>query len=212
MIIGYARVSTKEQNEARQIDYLTLEKKCDRIFLEKVSGKNIKDRPKMQELMQFIRDGDTFCAMELSRVGRNMQDIIYILDFLINKGVKVDIGGIGIIEKDSITQRVVVQIMAVFAEFQRNYTRETQRQGIEKAKERGVYSKPKCTKIKRISLTQVIECFEKGYSVCKTAREVGVTATTLYTFLRIKENCSKILEFKSIKNERLKKWLKKQIS
>lgn len=211
MIVGYARVSTKDQNEARQMDYLTLEKHCDRIFMEKVSGKNIKDRPQMQELLNFIREGDTFCALEMSRVGRNLQDILFIIDFLLEKGVKVDIGGLGVIEKDSFTQRLVVQILGVIAEFQRNYIRESQRQGIEKAKERGVYKRPKITAIKRISLLEVINQLKNGNSVRRTAKNIGVSPVTLYSFMRIKENASKILAINEIKNERLKEWLKNQL-
>ena len=88
MKIGYARVSTKDQNLERQIE--TLKRYgATKIFEEKQSGKNIKDRKVFQEVMEFVREEDTLIVDALDRLGRNYDEVIKTVDFLREKNVKL---------------------------------------------------------------------------------------------------------------------------
>ena len=83
--IGYARVSSIGQNLDRQLEQL---KDCDKIFTEKVSGKNI-DRPELQSMMQYVREGDSVVCTSLSRLGRSTRDLLTIIDQLKEKKVEI---------------------------------------------------------------------------------------------------------------------------
>lgn len=182
MKIGYARVSTEEQNLARQLEFLETAN-CEKIFQEKISGAN-KERPQLKEMLEFAREGDTIYCLEISRLGRNLKDLIQIIDDIMEKGIKIVLGDLGLIEKGNITQRIILQVMGCFAEFQREYIKKTQAEGIRKAKELGIYSKPKQSKLKRISVEEVAEKLKKGYYKVDIAADLGITTMSLYRFIK----------------------------
>ena len=85
--IGYIRVSSESQNTARQ-EELFNHLKMDKIFKEKVSGKNIKDRPELQKMMEYVREGDTVIVESISRFGRSLKDLLSLIEQLNAKGVQ----------------------------------------------------------------------------------------------------------------------------
>ena len=86
MNVGYARVSSKDQNEARQIQAFA-DLKLDKVYLDKQSGKNT-NRPQLKAMLDFVRDGDTVTVESISRAARNTRDLLNIIDAIKNKGAE----------------------------------------------------------------------------------------------------------------------------
>lgn len=129
--IGYVRVSSKDQNTGRQ--FAVMEEcgiKLDRTYEEHVSGKNIADRPQLLAMLDYIREGDIVYIESISRLARNTVDFLDIANRLKEKGV-------GLISlKESIDTstpqgRFVTTLFAAFAELERDFIRERQREGID---------------------------------------------------------------------------------
>lgn len=136
MYVGYARVSTMEQNEARQLNALQ-EHGCERVFLDKLSGKDT-NRPELQALLNFVREGDTVIVSEYSRLARSTGDLFSLIRQLTDKGVQVR----SLKENfDTSTPqgKLMLTIFAGLAEFERELTLQRQREGIAIAKEQGKY-------------------------------------------------------------------------
>ncbi len=136
MKIGYVRVSTEEQNEARQVEALN-KLGVEKIYIEKKSGKNL-DRPVLQEMLDFIREGDTVYVHDLSRISRSLTDLLNLVELLHKKRVHL------VSEKESVntetpTGRLFLSIVGAINEFERTNLLERQREGIEIAKREGKY-------------------------------------------------------------------------
>lgn len=124
--IGYARVSTAGQNLESQIQ--TLEKEnCEAIFQEKFTGTN-KDRPQFKKLMKELKEGDTLIITKLDRLARSTRDALEIIGELFERGVKVHVLNMGLIE-DTNTGKLIFTIMSGFAEFERNMIVERTQEG-----------------------------------------------------------------------------------
>lgn len=173
--IAYVRVSSVDQNEARQKEAL---KNCsiDRWFVEKASGKDTK-RPVLQEMMEYIREDDTVYVEEFSRLGRSTADLLQIVQTIEDAGAKF----ISLKENfDTSTPvgRLQMTMMAAIAEFERAMILERQREGIAIAKKAGKYKGRK-----KISVPD-IEVYYQRYmkrQATKTslAKELGISRTTL---------------------------------
>lgn len=206
MIIGYCRVSTQEQNEASQVNILK-EKGCEKIYIDKASGKNIKDRPQLKEMMDFARKGDKIITIEMSRLGRNLKDLIFIVDYFLEKEVIMDIGELGEIKPNSFTQRLFMQVLGALSEFQRSYIRAAQERGIKLAKEKGVYKKPRITKMDKVDKFEILEMIEKGKRAVDIYRELSFSKYFFYQW--IKKNKQFLLE--NVKNnDKILKLLRKE--
>ena len=136
MKIGYVRVSKEEQNEARQVEALQ-KRGVEKIYIEKKSGKNL-DRPVLQEMLDYIREGDTVYVHDLSRISRSLTDLLNLVELLQKKGVHL------VSEKESVntetpTGRLFLSIVGAINEFERTNLLERQREGIEIAKRAGKY-------------------------------------------------------------------------
>lgn len=145
--IAYVRVSTTDQNEARQNEALD-KYNIDKWYIEKITGKDT-NRPKLIEMLDFIREDDTVYVEEFSRLGRSTQDLLDIVQHIENKGAKF----ISIKENfDTKTPagRLQMTMMAAIAEFERSMILERQREGIAIAKKEGKYKGRK--KIKRTDI------------------------------------------------------------
>lgn len=132
--IAYIRVSTEEQHTDRQDAMFN---GYDKIFREKISGKNA-DRPELKKLMEYVREGDTVTVESYSRFARNTKDLFDLTEELKEKGV----GFISLKEQIDTTTpagKLMFTIFAGLAQFEREQTLQRQREGIEKAKEKGVY-------------------------------------------------------------------------
>ncbi len=129
--IAYIRVSTQEQNTARQESKLA---DYDKVFMEKISGKNT-DRPELLKMMEYVREGDTVTVESYSRFARNTRDLLNMVDELDKKGV----GFISLKEQvDTSTPqgRLMMNIFASLAQFEREQTLQRQAEGIAEAKKR----------------------------------------------------------------------------
>ncbi len=134
--IGYKRVSTVDQSNARQLDGLTL----DRMFEDKASGKDTK-RPQLEAALSFVRDGDTLVVHSMDRLARNLDDLRKIVLTLTKRGVKVQFVKESLIftGEDSPMANLLLSMLGAVAQFERELIRERQREGIAIAKKEGVY-------------------------------------------------------------------------
>lgn len=135
-IIKYARVSTEEQNEGRQLEAFAKldlnEDNGDKIFLDKMSGKDTA-RPGLQAMLEYVREGDTVIVLEYSRLARSVKDLLTIVDTLKAKGVKIR-SLKEQLDSDTPQGKLMLTIFAGLAEFEREMILERQREGIALAK------------------------------------------------------------------------------
>lgn len=180
MKLGYVRVSTVEQNEARQM--ATMSKYgVEKIFSEKVSAKDT-NRPRLQELLEFAREGDTIYIHDFSRLARSTQDLLYIVDNLNTRGIHL-VSSKEQIDTNTPTGKLLLTVIAAIAQFERENLKERQREGIAIAKKNGVYKGRKPI---------LVEDFDTHYNrwltrqVTKTqlAKELGISRQTLYKLFR----------------------------
>jgi DNA invertase Pin-like site-specific DNA recombinase len=178
--IGYIRVSSLGQNTDRQLEGVQI----DRTFTDKVSGKDT-NRPKLQELLEFARDGDTVIVHSMDRLARNLDDLRRTVHLLTKKGVAVEFldEHLTFTGDDTPMATLLLSVMGAFAEFERALIRERQMEGIALAKQRGVYKGCK----KSLTEAAVIEFQQRlatGISKAQVAREYGISRETLYQYLR----------------------------
>ena len=159
MRLAYVRVSTVEQNEQRQIEAMK-RYNIEKWFTEKVSAKDT-NRPKLQELLEFAREGDTIHIHDFSRLARSTKDLLHIVETLNAKGVHL-VSNKEDIDTSTPTGKLMLTLLGAIAEFERQNLLDRQREGIEIAKRAGKYKGGK--------RKQVTE-FESGYTRYK-AREI----------------------------------------
>ena len=136
MLVGYVRVSTVEQNQARQIE--ALEKfNIEKWYIEKVSGKDTK-REQLQLMLDYVREGDEVYIMDFSRMSRNVQDLLSIVDLLNEKKVKL-VSLKENLDTSTPTGKLMLTVIGAIAEFERMNILDRQRDGIAIAKKEGKY-------------------------------------------------------------------------
>lgn len=136
MRTAYVRVSTVEQNEARQVEALK-QYDIEKWFTEKVSGKDM-NRPELQKMLEFVREGDTVYIMDFSRLARSTKDLLEIVEQLEEK--KVHLVSIKEqIDTSTPTGRLLLTVLASINQFERENILERQREGIAIAKAAGKY-------------------------------------------------------------------------
>lgn len=178
--VGYVRVSTADQNTARQLDGIQL----DRVFEDRASGKDTA-RPGLTECLKYVRQGDVLHVHSLDRLARNLRDLRGIVDDLMARGVTVRF------EKESLEfapggaspmSQLLLSMLGAVAEFERSMILERQREGIAKAKQNGVYKgrKPSLNDEKQAVLRAKIAA---GVPKAKIARELGVSRATIYAYV-----------------------------
>lgn len=144
MELAYIRVSTVEQNEARQVE--AMEKyHIEKWFVEKVSAKDT-NRPKLQELIDFVREGDTIHIHDFSRLARSTKDLLDIVEQLNAKGVTL-VSNKENVDTSTPTGKLMLTMIGAINEFERTNLLERQREGIAIAKRNGVYKGRKEIKI-----------------------------------------------------------------
>lgn len=144
MNIAYVRVSTVEQNEARQIEALTL-RNIDKWFTEKVSAKDT-NRPQFQAMLEFAREGDTVYIHDFSRIARSTKDLLEIVEKLTAKGVHL-VSNKESIDTSTPTGKLMLTMIGAINEFERTNLLERQREGISIAKREGKFKGRKATDI-----------------------------------------------------------------
>lgn len=136
MNIGYVRVSTVEQNEGRQIEGLK-KYDIDKWFTEKVSAKDT-NRPELQNMLDYAREGDTIYIHSLDRLARSTKDLLEIVETLQNKGIHL-VSNKENIDTSTATGKLMLTMIGAIAEFERANLLERQREGIAIAKQQGKF-------------------------------------------------------------------------
>ena len=179
--IGYVRVSTFDQNPERQREGSPV----DRTFTDKASGKDTQ-RPELDALLTFVREGDTVVVHSMDRLARNLDDLRRLVQKLTRRGVRIAFVKESLIftGEDSPMANLMLSVMGAFAEFERALIHERQREGIALAKQRGAYRGRK----KALSPERVAELRQRataGEQKAALAREFGISRETLYQYLRM---------------------------
>ena len=178
--IAYIRVSAADQNLDRQYELVG---ECDKIFADKLSGKNV-DRVELQAMLNHVRDGDTLVVPDMSRLGRNTVDTLKMIESLAAKGVSIEFikEGLSITGETSPWQEFQLQMLAAIAQLERANILERQAEGIAAAKAAGKHLGRKPA----LNAAQVAELRQRasgGASKAELAKEFGVGRATVYRLL-----------------------------
>lgn len=180
----YIRVSTEEQNEARQIK-LAEELGIEKIFIDKQSGKDT-ERKRLKELLSFAREGDTIYCESISRIARNTKDLLNIVEDLKNRGIDF------VSQKENIDTttpqgRFILTIFGALAELERENILQRQKEGIEIAKEQGKYKGRKPKEINEEKFKRMCAEWRRGErTAVSIQREFKITAQTFYRWVKEK--------------------------
>lgn len=180
MLIGYARVSTLEQDVSLQTDALQ-QAGCERIFQDKISGAK-SERPGLQEALNYARKGDSIVVWRLDRLGRSLKHLIETVGQLEEQGI-----GFRSLQEsiDTTTSggRLIFHIFGALAEFERNLIRERTIAGLEAARARGrLGGRPRKLDAKKTELAYQLYD-EKKYAVKEICQMLGISKPTLYAYL-----------------------------
>lgn len=182
--IAYVRVSTVDQNEARQRE--ALEKyNIDKWFIEKVSGKDT-NRPQLQEMLRYVREGDTVYIHDFSRLARSTKDLLELIEQLQQNGVNL-VSNKENLDSSTATGKLMITVIAAINEFERENLLERQREGIDIAKREGKFKGGQVKKIDE-------ELFNSLYSKYKLrkinkvefAKQLQISRPTLDKILKEK--------------------------
>lgn len=174
--IGYIRVSTADQNTARQ-EVLMAELGVEKIFIDRLSGKNT-DRPELKKMLAFVRQGDCIAVESISRFARNTKDLLELVELLTNKGVEF------ISKKESIdtttpTGRFMLTVFGAVSELEREYILQRQAEGIAIAKEQGLYKGRK--PIVRPEFENVVSLWRQGnITAVEAMKRLDMKPSTFY--------------------------------
>ncbi len=177
--IGYVRVSSFDQNPDRQ-----LEQAVDKLFIDKASGKDVQ-RPQLEALLSFVREGDTVVVHSMDRLARNLDDLRQLVQSMTRRGVRIEFvkEHLSFTGEDSPMANLMLSVMGAFAEFERALIRERQREGIALAKQRGVYRGRKKA-LSEEKVAQITARIAGGEKKAALAREFGIARETIYQCLR----------------------------
>jgi DNA invertase Pin-like site-specific DNA recombinase len=173
------RVSTTEQNLARQLDGLAL----DKVFTDKCSGKDT-NRPGLRAMLDYVREGDTIYVHSMDRLARSLSDLLALVERLEAKGVTLVVvkDGLTFAGHSSPTDKLLLAMLGAVAEFERAMIRERQAEGIALAKAEGKYKgrKPVVDKDKLKAIRKLVA---NKIPKAVIARDQGISRATLYAYL-----------------------------
>lgn len=197
MLVGYARVSSDDQNLERQFEEF---KKIgvEKIFAEKKSGKNTIDRPEFSKMMSFVREGDTIVFESLERLGRNSDEILDTVSFIDKNNMGLMVLNLPILDTkfgdpnlEKLVRSLVISIFSWTAQNEREESKRKQKQGIEIAKRKGIYrgkpyeySPTAKNPQKRFIYNEIVRMLEEGVPIKRIAEKTGTNRTLVY---RIKD-------------------------
>lgn len=177
MKIGYIRVSTEEQNTARQ-EVLLRELDVDEVFIDKASGKNT-DRTELKRMMEYVRKGDTVIVESISRFARNTRDLLELVEKLTVKEVEF-VSKKEAIDTTTPTGKFMLTVFAAVAELEREYILQRQREGIAIAKQQGKYTGRKPLPMPD-NFEVVVARWRRGeITATEAMRRTGLKANTFY--------------------------------
>lgn len=179
-VVGYLRVSSLDQKELRQLEGIHLDKR----FVEKASGKDL-HRPELEQLVGYVRDGDTVICHGMDRLARNLDDLRKVVLGFTDRGVHVrfEKENLTFTGEDSPMSHLLLSVMGAFAQFERDLILERQREGIALAKLReGAYvgRKPCLNPVQAKELRRRVVA---GESKTALAGELGISRQTLYRYV-----------------------------
>jgi DNA invertase Pin-like site-specific DNA recombinase len=179
-LVGYARVSTQDQNPQLQQDALG-KAGCEEIFVDKASG-TLAERPRLSKAMDYLREGDVLCVWRLDRLGRSLKHLVQVVADLESRGVGFRSLTEGI-DTTTATGRLVFHIFASLAEFERDLTVERTKAGLAAARARGRRGgrKPSLTPTK-VQVARQMHA-EGASTVSEIASVLGVSRATIYRHL-----------------------------
>lgn len=170
--VGYRRVSSTDQSTARQLDGHAF----DEIFEDKVSGATT-DRPALQDMLRFVRKGDTIHVHSIDRLARSLEDLLALVKGLIAKGVAVNFHKEQLLFTGEANpmQELMLSLLGSVAQFERSMIKERQREGIAKAKQAGIYK----GRVKTVDDQAIRDAITSGLSFRKAAEALNVSLSTV---------------------------------
>ncbi|WP_257478758.1 recombinase family protein [Acidipropionibacterium jensenii] len=175
--VGYVRVSTTDQNPARQLEAIGT---VDRLFSEKISARNT-DRPQLQAMLGYVRSGDVVKVKSPDRLARSTTDLLALVNQLKNKDVQIQFVDQPALNTDSPQGEFMLTILGAVAQLERATIKERQAEGIALARARGVYDRAPKLSADQIELAR--QRIADGVPKAKIARDLHVSRQTLYTAL-----------------------------
>ncbi len=177
--IGYIRVSSFDQNPSRQLEDIEL----DTVFTDKASGKN-KQRPELDRLIAFVREGDTVIIHSMDRLARNLDDLRELVKNLTQRGVRVEFlkENLTFSNESSPMAKLMLSVIGSFAEFERSIILERQREGIALAKKRGAYRGRKRV-LSDEDVQMIKERIHNNEKKAQIAKDFGIHRVTLDRYL-----------------------------
>lgn len=178
--VGYVRVSSIGQNDARQLDGITL----DKTFTDKASGKDT-ERPQLQALLEFVREGDTVLVHSMDRLARSLRDLEAIVTGLTGRGVTVSFvsQGMTFTGDDSPMNTLMLQMLGAVSQFERSLILERQREGIAIAKAKGDVYLGRKPSLDAAGVAELKALVSQGIPKAQIAAKLGISRTTLYANL-----------------------------
>ena len=175
--VAYIRVSSEDQNTARQLDGLSF----DKVFTDKASGSST-ERPQLQAMLEYVREGDCIHVHSIDRLARSLADLLSLVQSLNAKGVHVQFvkENLSFTGDDNPTQHLMLSMMGAVAEFERSMIKERQREGIATAKAKGVYK----GRVKSVDDEAIRALIASGTSYRKAAEQLGVSLSTVQRAMR----------------------------
>jgi DNA invertase Pin-like site-specific DNA recombinase len=179
MIIGYARVSTTDQNLDRQIDALQV-RGAERIFEEKVTGTKA-NRPELLKMIDTLRAGDTLVMESFSRLSRSTKDLLELVDRITKAGV-VLVSLKEALDTSTTTGKLMLTVLAALSQFERDILAERTQEGLKAARARGRNGgRPRANKV---AVERAIKLYNtKAMTIPEITEATGVSSATLYRYI-----------------------------
>ena len=174
--IGYIRISTADQNTARQ-EVLMTELGVEQVYIDRMSGKNT-DRPELKRMMNYVREGDVVIVESISRFARNTKDLLELVEKLTAKQVEF-ISKKEVIDTTTPTGKFMLTVFGAVAELEREYILQRQKEGIAVAKQNGVYKGRK--PIEHPKFNEVVSLWRKGdITAVEAMKQLNMKPSTFY--------------------------------
>lgn len=183
---GYCRVSHEDQSVERQVEALRSHNTVYN-YIDRITG-STSDRPELNKLLMNLREGDEIVILSLDRLARNLMDLRTLVDAIVKKGatlisIKENLIFTG---EDSPMSILLLSVMGAFAEFERAFIRERQRQGIELAKARGAF-KGGVRRLSQEDRDYLYDAIDRGVPKTEIAKRLKITRGTVYSYIELKK-------------------------
>ena len=180
MKIGYIRISTTDQNTARQ-EVMMQELGVEQVYIDRMSGKSL-DRPELKRMLNYVREGDVVIVESISRFARNTSDLLELIEKLCEKKVEF-VSKKEAIDTSTPTGRFMLTVFGAVAELEREYILQRQKEGIAIAKEKGIYQGRKA--IQRDNFDPVVNLWQTGQITATEAmKRLNLKSSTFYRKVR----------------------------